>query len=212
MRDQTAPCGDGDQDVIRPVAVASNQHSLPSYHLRINAPTDYHCQWFDETNCGLWPPAICMKEKLLEELRFSACIVLAGEEVTPRFLVFCPEGEWHVLVPLPEDIEVRQLRMRLLRGFMAWKSATAFIMSSQLAAPSVIASIAVGQDQVLCAARPVLWEATRTLGPIEWWPSERVGAEIVALLPRGHVPIDPQTEAALVRAFGVGGELNARLC
>jgi hypothetical protein len=152
-----------------------------------------------------------MRDKLLEELRLSASIVLAGEEVTPRFLVICPDGDWSVLVPLPEDIGVRQLRMQLLYGFMAWKSATAFIMSSQLTTPSVIASIAVDRDAVHCAVRPLL-QKPRTLGPIEWWPEERIGAEIVALLPRGEVSIDPQAEADLVRAFGAGGELEARLC
>jgi hypothetical protein len=152
-----------------------------------------------------------MRDKLLEDLRLSASIVLAGEEVTPRFLVICPDGDWTVLVPLPEDIGVRQLRMQLLYGFMAWKSAVAFIMSSQLATPSVIASIGVDRDGVQCAVRPLL-RKPRTLGPIEWWPQERIGPEIVALLPRGRVCIDPQTESDLVRTFGAGGELEARPC
>lgn len=152
-----------------------------------------------------------MKDKLLEELRFSASIVLAGEEVTPRFLVVCPDGDWTVVVPLPEDIGVRQARMQLLYGFMAWKSATAFIMSSQLSIPSVIASIGVDRDAVRCAVRPLLLKP-RTLGPMEWWPEDRIGAEIVALLPRGQVSVDRQTEADLVRAFGAGGELEARPC
>lgn len=34
--------------------------------------------------------------------------------------------------------------------------------------------------------------------------------EVVALLPRGRVTLDPETEKALVRAFGDAGEFEAR--
>lgn len=66
-----------------------------------------------------------MKEKILDELRFSTGIVLSREEVVPRFRVICPEGDWTVFVPLPDDIGERQRRMQLVYGFMAWKSARA---------------------------------------------------------------------------------------
>ena len=34
-------------------------------------------------------------------------VVLGGEEVVPRFRVICPDGEWTVFVPLPDDIGER---------------------------------------------------------------------------------------------------------
>ncbi len=70
-----------------------------------------------------------MKDKVLEELQFSVGIVLGGEEVVPRFCVICPDVEWTIFVPLPDDIGERQRRMQLVYGFMAWRSAVAFVMS-----------------------------------------------------------------------------------
>ena len=152
-----------------------------------------------------------MKNKVLEELRFSTGIVLAREEVVPRFRVICPDGDWTIFVPLPDDIGERQRRMQLLFGFMAWKSATAFVMSSELHVPDVVISAGVDRDNVWSAARPIVRKPL-TVGPIEWLPQSSVGEEVVALLPRGRVILDPESEAALVRAFGGGGEFEARRC
>lgn len=46
------------------------------------------------------------------------------------------------------------------------------------------------------------------VGAISWLPRGAVGEEIVALLPQGRVVLDPETEAALMRAFGTGGEFE----
>lgn len=64
-----------------------------------------------------------MKDRIIDELRLSFDIVLSREEVLPRFRVVCPDGEWTVFVPLPDDIGERQRRMQLIYGFMAWKLA-----------------------------------------------------------------------------------------
>lgn len=94
---------------------------------------------------------------------------------------------------------------------MAWKSAVAFVMSSELRVPDCVIAGAVGRDGVLVAARPILRKPL-TVGPLEWLPETAVGDEVVALLPRGAVSLDRETEAALVRAFGTGGEFEARRC
>lgn len=150
-----------------------------------------------------------MKDKLLHELRFSAGIVLSREEVVPRFRVFAPEGDWTVFVPLPDDIGERQRRMQLIYGFMAWKSATAFIMSTELIKPDCVLSAGIGRSDVLIAARPILRKPL-TLGPVEWLPASAVGDEVVALLPRGWVTLDRETEVVLSRAFGEGGEFEVQ--
>jgi hypothetical protein len=78
-----------------------------------------------------------MKDRIIDELRLSFDIVLSREEVLPRFRVVCPDGEWTVFVPLPDDIGERQRRMQLIYGFMAWKLATAFV---ELVAPDCVMS------------------------------------------------------------------------
>jgi hypothetical protein len=75
--------------------------------------------------------------------------------------------------------------MQLLYGFMAWKSAVAFVMSSELVAPDCVIAAAVSCDEVLVAARPILRKPL-TVGPIEWLPKQSVGEEVVTLLPRGE--------------------------
>lgn len=145
----------------------------------------------------------------VEELRFSTGIVLAREEVVPRFRVICPHSDWTVFVPLPDDIGERQRRMQLVYGFMAWKSATAFVMSSELVDPDCVIAAAVTRDDIAVAARPILRNPLM-VGPVEWLPRSAVGEEVMALLPRGRVMLDKATAKALLRAFGNGGEFEAR--
>lgn len=101
--------------------------------------------------------------------------------------------------------------MQLMYGFMAWKSVTAFVMSSELIVPDAVISAAVDRNDVLSACRPIVRKPL-TVGPLQWLPRQSVGEEVVALLPRGRVVLDPATEAALVRAFGDGGEFETRRC
>ena len=150
-----------------------------------------------------------MKQKILDELQLSVAIVLSREEVVPRFRVFTQEGDWTVFVQLPDDVQERERRMRLVHGFMAWKSATGFILSSELKEPDVVLSAAVTRDDVACACRQIVRNPLG-VGAIEWLPQHSVGDEVVALLPRGSVVLDRETEAALMRAFGMGGEFEAK--
>jgi len=152
-----------------------------------------------------------LRKVLLNELQFSVGIVLSRQEVVPRFRVVCPAGDWTVFVPLPDDIGERQRRMQLLYGFMAWKSASAFVMSSELVEPDCVISAAVDRNDVMIACRPIV-RTPLSVGPVQWLPKQSVGEEVVALLPRGRVMLDRETEAALVRAFGDGGEFEARRC
>ena len=150
-----------------------------------------------------------MREILLDELRFSASVILSGEEVVPRFRVMTPEGDWTIFVPLPNGIHERMRRMRLVSGFMAWKSATTFVFSTETIAPDAVFATAIGRSEVLCVARPILRKPL-SVGEITWLKREAVGDEIVTLLPRGCVELDTETEAALIRAFGPHGEFETK--
>lgn len=150
-----------------------------------------------------------MREMVLDELRFSCAVVLSREEVLPRFRVLSPEGEWTLFVPLPDALGERMRRLRLVHGLMAWKSATAFVLSTELREPDCVVSMGVARDGVLTAARPIIRKPFG-LGAIEWLPESAVGDEVVALLPRGRVFLDAETEAEVLRVFGSGGEFEAR--
>lgn len=151
-----------------------------------------------------------MRDTLLSELQFSIAIVLSREEVVPRFRVHGDDGEWTVFVPLSDDARERDRRMRLVAGFMAWKSATAFVLSAELISPDLVYACAVGRGGVMMAGRQIA-RTPLTVGPITWFDAESVGDEITALLPRGKVALDAETMRALERAFGKSGEFEARL-
>ena len=106
-----------------------------------------------------------MRKVLLNELQFSVAIAFSREEVVPRFRVVCPEGDWTPFVPLPGDIGERPRRMQLVYGFMAWKSATAFVMSSELVKPDCVISAAVDRKIVLIACRPIVRKPLPRLHP-----------------------------------------------
>lgn len=150
-----------------------------------------------------------MKEILLEELRFSAGLALSNVEVVPRFRILTPEGDFTVFVPLPDNIGERQRRMQLVYGFMAWKSATAFVLSSELVSPEAIISAGVGFGDVMAAAR-ALTGKPRVMGPVEWLGGDSVGEEVKALLPRGRVNVDGAALVELERVFSQAGEFPVR--
>jgi len=150
-----------------------------------------------------------LRDVVLAELKVSASVVLGGAEVTPRLRVIAPEGQWTILAPLPDDMVERQRRLQLLHRFMAWKSATAFVLSTELMEPTFIVSTAVWRDGALAAGRPYITRPL-TVGPVEWLPRNLIGDEIPVLLPRGRSVLDADAVKELEQVFGAGSELEVR--
>ena len=95
-----------------------------------------------------------MRELIENELRLSAAVILAGEEVVPRFRIeVAGEAAYMLFVPLPDDLAQRQWRLALVSAFMAWKGAHAFVMSMELTVPDAAASVAVSRSGVLACWR-----------------------------------------------------------
>lgn len=146
---------------------------------------------------------------VVAELKLSASVVLGGAEVTPRLRVISPEGQWTILAPLPDDMAERQRRLQLLHRFMAWKSATAFVLSTELMEPTFIVSTAVWREAAIAAGRPYITKPL-TVGPVEWLPRNLIGDQIPALLPHVRTVLDAEAVNELQRVFGAGSELEAR--
>lgn len=149
-----------------------------------------------------------MRAMVEDELRFSGGIVLSREEVVPRFRIEVPgEQGYLIFVPLPDDLKERTRRMRLVSGFMAWKGASGFVMSSELLDPDAIISVGVGHGDVLGAARMIL-RAPLTLGPLQWLARGQIGEELPALLPPRDASMSAEMMAELARVFGPQGEFR----
>ena len=149
-----------------------------------------------------------MRTVLREELALSQTIVRRGVEVLPRFRVTTPDGEYRILMPLPDDMAKRERGMRLMSAFMAWKQASAFILASELKVPDAIVAFAACRDGHAAVMRLIRREPL-SFGDDQWLEENQIGPEVVALLPSGSVSIDHETKADLKRLFGEGGEYLA---
>lgn len=140
-----------------------------------------------------------------DELRFSASIVLSREEVVPRFRIEVPgEAGYQLFVPLSDDTGERQWRLGLVSGFMAWKAASAFVMSTELVEPDAVLSVAVSRDLVCAALRGILRKPLM-LGPVEWLSLNQIGDEIPKLLPPASATLSAAMMQDLERVFGPQG-------
>ena len=131
-----------------------------------------------------------------------------GVEVVPRFRVTTPDGEYRILMPLPDDMVIRERGMRLMSAFMAWKPARAFILASELKEPDAIVAFAACRDGHAAVMRLIRREPL-SFGDDQWLEESQIGSEVVALLPSGSVSTDHETEADLKRLFGESGEYQA---
>src|SRR5450631_3913429 len=121
-----------------------------------------------------------LRSLILEELAVSQRVVREGHEVVPRFRVLAPDGEHTVMVQLPDDLEARMERMRVVRTFMIWKAATGFVHCSELIEPDAISACAVTRDDVTGGLQRI---RRKPLGfeEVEWFGRESVGNDLLRL-------------------------------
>ena len=149
-----------------------------------------------------------MRELIENELRLSAAVILAGEEVVPRFRIeVAGEAAYMLFVPLPDDLAQRQWRLALVSAFMAWKGAHAFVMSMELTVPDAAASVAVSRSGVLAGIR-LIERQPLAMGAVEWLSRDHVGDEVPALLPPRSAQVSAAMLTDLQRVFGPQGEFR----
>jgi hypothetical protein len=122
------------------------------------------------------------RKAILDELRASRKIVRGGHEVTPRFIVYTPTGRFMVIAPLPADEDARKELFRVLRLFLVWKAATAFILSGELNHPDAITSVFVSRDDSFGARQDITREPLTYSDPI-WYGRDDVVEDIVDVMP-----------------------------
>ena len=144
-----------------------------------------------------------LRSLILEELALSQDIVRKGHEVVPRFRVLAPDGEHTIMVQLPDDLDARMERMRVVRAFMIWKAATGFVHSSELISPDAITACAVTRDDVTGGLQRI---RRRSLGfaEVEWFGRESVGDDVLQLLPPRMMALDRRDLEFIDKAFEDG--------
>ena len=148
--------------------------------------------------------------KLQEEMERSERIVLDGHEFVPRFRVIAPDGDYHILVPMPEDEWERISRITLVAAFMAWKLASAFIVSGESKVPDAFYSFAIARGVEPGGLLRPIWREPLELGSTITLGPEQCGEEFLQLLPGPSAKISEITLMEIKRVFGLGGEMEAR--
>lgn len=143
-----------------------------------------------------------LKRRIEDAFLLSESIVRGGHEVVPRFEIETPDGDFQIMVPLPDDIDARLLRFDLIRQWMAYRMATRFLFVSELVEPDALSCIAVSRDDTFGLVRMIERDPV-SIGPIEMIDGELVGDEIPAMLPRGVSSLSAVEIAELDRAIRV---------
>jgi len=140
---------------------------------------------------------------ILEELAFSQRVVREGHELVPRFRVLAPDGEHTIMVQLPDHLEARMERLRVVRAFLIWKAATGFVHSSELIEPDAITACAVMRDDVTGGLQRI---RRKPLGfeEVEWFGRESVGNDLLTLLPPKVMTLDQSDLEFIDKAFQEG--------
>lgn len=156
-----------------------------------------------------YPRSDDLKNALLEELGVSEAIVRDGHVVIPRFRIVAPREQFVILLRLPVDTAEHQERIHLLRLFIAWKMATAFILSGELHDPHSISSLAVACDACHGIIRRINRGPPLFFAPITALAEADIERGLIAMLPRKQTTLTWEMIAELERVFGEDGEMPA---
>ncbi len=146
---------------------------------------------------------------LAEEMRLSERIVRDGLEMVPRFRVITPEGDFVILLPLPDEPIERERRMRLVSAFMALKLARAFVLSSELRTFDALCSFWVSKDKNIGLLHRITNRSPASFGTDEWLNDADAGDDVLSLLPGRETELSEAMIGELERMFGEGGEFAA---
>ena len=73
-----------------------------------------------------------MRDLMLADLARALQIVQDGHEVVPAWRILAPDGDFVILTRFdPDKPEQRERAFALLPRFMAWKMATAFVLTAE---------------------------------------------------------------------------------
>lgn len=148
---------------------------------------------------------------LTEEMEWSERVVAKDTDVVPRFRLITPDGDYHILVQMKDDELDRLARLKLVAGFMAWKMASAFIVSGETKDPAGIFSFAVAPGTVAGVFRSIERASTGevTIGPPVTLGPDQCDPLFILMMPGPTTEIDAETMAQIEEVFGLGGEMEA---
>ena len=159
-----------------------------------------------------------LKPIMLEQLAITRRIVTDGHENIPAWRIETPDGAWTILTRFdPDKPGQRERATHLVKRFMAWKFAHAFVQTAEtwLGQPhsgvEAVIGIAVSQSERLAVLQRFHRKGGKVeFGPLEWLAPHQVDPEYFTLLPSRRESFTAEEAEALALIFGEGGELPAQ--
>ena len=157
---------------------------------------------------------------MLDQLAISRRIVTDGHENVPAWRIETPDGAWLILTRFDPDKPGQSDRaLHLVRRFMAWKFAQAFVMTAETwLGPTVtrqgeeaVTAVGASRSERLGVIQRIRRKgAAVEFGPLEWLAPEQMDSLYWTLLPRREETVTAKEAAELAAIFAESGELPAQ--
>ena len=159
-----------------------------------------------------------MKALMLEQLAISRRIVSDGHENVPAWRIETPDGAWLILTRFDPDKPGQSDRaLHLVRRFMAWKLAQAFVMTAETwlagrrQGEEAVTAVGASRSERLGVIQRIRRDGTAVeFGPLEWLALEQMDSLYWTLLPRREETVTAKEAAELAAIFAESGELPAQ--
>jgi hypothetical protein len=124
--------------------------------------------------------------------------------IDPQFRITTPEGDLAIAMMLSPNMRERDDQMQMLKLFMAWKSALAFVITAELQNLDALLSVGVNHKETLAVTCEICRDPLG-FGQATWLAPDFVGNEVLSLLPRGAMSINKSQLDEINRFFGPTG-------
>jgi hypothetical protein len=160
-----------------------------------------------------------LRDVMLKDLERGLAIVRDGHEIVPAWRIFTPEDDFLILTRYdPDKPDQREQMMQLVPRFMAWKLATAFVMTAETwlgpertrSGEEAVMAIGISYRERLGVIRRIRRTPVTSFGPPEWLPAESIDEGYARMLPSGQTTVTEEEAALLKAIFSEDGELPAR--
>jgi hypothetical protein len=139
--------------------------------------------------------------------------------VVPTWRILTPEGDFQILTCFdPDKPDQRERMLALVPRFMAWKMATAFVLTADTglgpervrSGEEAVLAIGVSYHERLGVIRRIRRAPGLVFMPPEWLRADALDENYFRLLPSGQNIVTAEEAAMLAAMFGEDGELPAR--
>jgi len=160
-----------------------------------------------------------LRDLMLADLERGLAIVRDGREIIPAWRILTPDGDFLILTRFdPDQPDQRERMLALVPRFMAWKLATAFVLTAETwlgpqrirSGEEAVLTIGVSHHERLGVIRRIRRTPSIVFAPAEWLGADTIDEHYFRLLPAGRTAVTAEEAAMLADVFAENGELPAQ--